>query len=488
MPKKKNNITKEQAIEELWRRGELTWLLTDVQKDMKERIYNDKTRTSVVVVSRRTGKTFLLVTMALEQCIKKPNSIVKFLLPKQKDVKTIIKPLLREITQTCPPDLIPKFNTQDKTYTFDNGSEIHLAGADLSAESLRGTRADLVIIDEAGFVNDLLYTIRSILSPTIRTTRGRMIMASTPSRDPQHEFIQHYMNPYKAAGRLKIYDIYDNPNFNEEIIQEIIEEYPLGIKDPDFRREYMCEVLIDEESAICPEYAEHKDNIIIEDYEIPEYRDFYVGADIGFRDLTVMLFGFYNFKEGCLYITDELVMHGPKMTTEKLAEEIKHKEKINFFCNGKQEEAYLRVMDVDLKLINDLQQLHGLTFIPTKKDNKDGAINQMRMWISQGKLKIHKKCKHLQYHLEFGQWNKHRTDFLRLQDTPDKEIRGGHVDAIPALYYLIRNVQQGRNPFPFGFGLSITKDTFMSPKFKNKSSQAAEMMKKMLNIKGSKKK
>jgi len=61
---------------------------------------------------------------------------------------------------------------EDKIFTFPhNGSEIHLAGADISAESLRGTRADLVLIDETGFINDLLY--RYCQTEKITFTRSR---------------------------------------------------------------------------------------------------------------------------------------------------------------------------------------------------------------------------------------------------------------------------------------------------------------------------
>lgn len=484
MPKKKN-ISKQEAQAKLWEMGELTWLLTDVQKKIKNDIESDSTRTSVIVSSRRLGKTFLLVALALEQCLKESNSIVKFLLPKQKDAKTIIKPLMREITETCPDHLKPKYNSQDKIYYFEhNGSEIHLGGSDLSAESLRGTRANLVLLDEAGFISDLLYCIRSILSPTIRTTRGRMIMASTPSRDPQHEFIQHFMLPYKATDRLKMYDIYQNPNFTEEIIKEIIEEYPRGKEDPDFRREYLCEVIVDEETSICPEFSLNKSSVIVSDYNLPMYCDFYVGADVGYRDLTAILFGYYDFEKATLYILDELVMNGPEMTTDKLAQEIKHKEKLNFFHSGEVRDPYLRVMDVDLKLINDLTRLHNIQFVPTKKDNKEGAINEMRMWINSGRIKIHERCKHLRYHLEFGQWNGSRTDFKRLPDSPDKTVKGGHVDAIPALYYLVRNIQTSKNPFPFGHDVIMDRNTFVSPKsnYHKDSKKRKSFMNKLLNI------
>jgi hypothetical protein len=140
-------------------------------------------------------------------------------------------------------------------------------------------------------------------------------------------------------------------------------------------------------------------------------------------------------------------------------------------------------MDVNLGLQQDLQQLHGLTFLTTRKDNKEGAINEMKMWIAQGRVKIHERCKHLIYHLEFGQWNKHRTDFTRLPDTPDKKIKGGHVDTIPALYYLIRNIHTYRNPFPENYGQKVGESVHVSVKHQSSASKSVDIMRKIMNLK-----
>lgn len=489
MTKKKNQLTRDQAVEQLWRKGILDWKLNSVQQEIKKMVDTDDSKTSVVVLSRRTGKTYWLVIEALSQCIRQPNSIVKFIFPHQKDAKINIHPLIGMITEDCPEDLKPVFSTQEKIYHFFNGSQIQLAAAaNGNAESIRGGFAHLCILDETGFIQDLSYIVRSILSPTIRTTGGRIIMASTPSRSPDHEFITEFMMPYKASGRLKIFTIYDNPNFTSEIIEEIIADYPRGVEDPDFRREYLCEVAIDTETAICPEFSINKDKIVFNDEDevpIPEFLDFYVGADIGYRDLTVMLFGYYDFKEACLVILDELVMNGPEMTTDRLATNIRKKELLRFYQSEMNVDPYLRVMDNDLKLINDLRKLHNIGFIPTRKDNKEGAINEMKIWMSQGRVKIHERCKHLIYHLEYGQWNNKRNDFKRLADTLDGEIRGGHVDAIPALYYLIRNIHTHRNPFPENYGLNLNgEDRHVSPKWKGKQrSEGAEFMRNLFNLK-----
>jgi len=476
--------------DKLWELGELYWKLNNVQRELKEMVDTDNTKTSAVVVSRRTGKTWWLLVESIMLCLKKPNAIVKFIFPQQTDAKKNIQPLISEITEDCPRHLKPVYNTQDKVFIFPNNSQIQISGANNSRiENIRGGRADLCCIDEAGFIDRLSYAIKSVLSPTIRTTGGKMILASTPSTSPDHEFITDFMVPYKATGRLKIFTIWDNPNFTDEIREEILMDFePLREKDPDFLREYMCEIAIDKEAAICSEFYDNKASIVFSDTDedapqLPPHFDFYVGADIGYRDLTVMLFGYYDFRNAQLVILDELVMNGPTMTTEALAKEVNMIEEIRFRQSDIRVLPYRRVMDNDLKLINDLRQLHGIQFLPTKKDNKDGAINEMKIWMGQNRIRIHERCKHLIYHLEYGQWNNKRTDFKRLADSPDKSIQGGHVDAIPALYYLIRNIDVWRNPYPHNYGMNITEDTHIPSHFQEANkSEGAAFMAKLLNL------
>ena len=136
-------------------------------------------------------------------------------------------------------------------------------------------------------------------------------------------------------------------------------------------------------------------------------------------------------------------------------------------------------MDNDLKLLNDLQQIHEIMFIATKKDNKEAAVNNLRVWIQNDRIKIHPRCKHLLYHLEFGQWDKNRSKFKNLPDSQDKTIRGGHVDAVDALIYMVRNIHEHRNPFPEDYNELRGPDVFYRRK---KESGNLDLMKSIMGI------
>lgn len=481
------SVTREEAIRQLWELGELSFKLKGKQKDVYDSIKNGDTDISCILVSRRFGKSFTNCLVAVETCLNQPNAIVKYACPKQRMVQTIIKPIMREILKDCPEHLKPEWKTQDKVYQFPNGSEIQVAGTDNgSAENLRGGYANLLICDEAGFMDDLDYVVNSILLPTTDTTDGRLILTSTPNyKDPQHEFHESFIFPAEAEDRLVKYTLYDSPMVDEAKIEKIIARYPGGVNNAKFRCEYLCEIPRNTEMTVVPEFLPLREEIVTEDIEKPPFYDAYVSCDVGFRDLTVALFGYYDFRNAQLVILDELVMNGVAMTTDRLAEEISHKEQLHFWDDelDQPKRPFLRVMDNDLKLINDLQKLHQINFLPTDKMNKEGAINTVRMWVHSGRVKIHPRCKHLIYHLSAAQWDKSRNKFKQLKDSVSGDVAGGHADALDAFIYMVRNIMESRNPYPSDFGSMKGANVFKSPRKKSENGTIKDVINKILNIK-----
>jgi len=206
--------TKEQALRELWKRGELDYLLHEKQKEIKNLLLNNKERISVLLCSRRFGKTYVLLNMALELCIKKPGAIIKYINPQQKQGIDNIREQMAVKLKSCPKTISPIWKGNDRRFLFPNGSMIQVAGTDNgSHESLRGGKADMCIVDEAGFCDKLDYVIKSILRPTILTTKGHIYLVSTPSTLHSHDFIQNYVLPYKASGKIQSYTIDERTSF-----------------------------------------------------------------------------------------------------------------------------------------------------------------------------------------------------------------------------------------------------------------------------------
>jgi len=420
-----------------------------VQKELYECYKKSNGKITVWSCSRRIGKSYALCCLAAEQCIQKPGTIVKYIAPTQKHVKNIIKPLFTEILKDCPKAIKPSFKSSDSIYRFPNGSEIQMAGTDSGhAEGLRGGSSDLCIVDEAGFCDDLTYIVQSILIPTTTTTRGKIILSSTPPLSPDHDF-EEYRKEAELKGNYVKKTIYDGlgSRITMDMIQEIIEEYG-DESNPAFRREYLCEVITDDKYAIVPEFTKQLESEIVKEWTRAAFADNYVSGDIGAKDLTVYLFGYYDFKEAKLVIEDEFVLNGQEksFTTDDLARGIKEKEALRFLnpLTKEPEPAHLRVSDNNLIVINDLYRLHNLTFIPTAKDDSEAALNNMRIMLKEKRIIINPRCKTLIFHLKNGIWKKGGKEFARSPDA-------GHYDAIDALKYMVRNINYTRNPYPANY-------------------------------------
>ena len=471
-----SKYTEEQILEarhRLWRKGQLEWKLSPPQKRMYEFWHNDvKGKTFVLNCGRRVGKTYFLTILALEQCIKNPKSTVKFLQPQKGQVQTNVMPVMDAILQDCPIDMRPRFKTNGTVYDFPNGSKIQLGGTDNgSHEKLRGDDAHLCLIDEAGFLNaPLSYIMKSILVPATMRTRGNIILSSSTPTDTEHDFLK-YMESSKIRGNfftvttkecLEEHEKINDDRFTRDMYDELVEEYPLGEADEEFRRECFNELVMDGTKAVVPEFDKDRQAEIVAEWKRPIFCDKYVSMDIGVKDLTVVLFGYYDFEHAVTVIEDEIVINGPELTTDRLVEMIRQKEYDLWYdpVTSEFDPPYMRVADNNnLILINDLQVKHGITFLITRKDDKHAQVNQLRMDINNFRLYINPRCKTLVHHLSHAQWDKKREKFTRSPDS-------GHYDAVDALIYMLRNIQKERNPFPPGYRtsqLGSSNDVFIKP-------------------------
>lgn len=409
---------------------------------MYRSIRGSKSLKYVINSSRRLGKSYLLTLMAVEDAIKHPGVPLRFAAPTQKALKKIIIPLMRKICLDMPDEFRPQYHQVDNVFTFPNKSEIHMAGANGGhAESLRGTDAFRCYVDEAGFISELPYLVEDILMPQLLTSRGQLILSSTPPKTPAHDFVTYALKA-EAEGNYAKYTIHE-AGYPKDLI-ELFKKEAGGENSTTWRREYLCEFVVDAESAITPEWS---DQYVVE-YPRPSpalfphlYR--YVAMDIGVRDFTAVLFGYYDFPKAKIIVEDEIIINGPYMTTDKLAKAIREKEK-ELWGDLK---VHLRVADNNnIILVQDLTYLHQLPFAVTNKDTLEAMVNQMRIFIRGGRVLVHPRCRSLVGCLKNGIWNERRTEF-------DRSETFGHYDAIAALMYWIRNTDVYTNPIPPLFGV-----------------------------------
>jgi len=454
---------KESATRIAWVKGKLQYKLKPYQDNLYcaiIRAIDDKDCIKYTVnCSRRFGKSFILCLIAIETAIKKPGAQVRFAAPTAKALRKITLPIMKIIFKDCPHDLLPKYSTIDSFYRFPNGSEIHFAGTDnQNYENLRGTSSDLNIIDEAGFCTELDYLMRSILIPQTLTTGAKTLLASTPPKTPAHDYF-YIAQECKIAGHYSEFTINDNDSITAETIELYARD--AGGKDSStYQREYLCMFVVDDNLSIIPEWRDQ----FVSNYEKDGYSQFmhrYTAMDLGVKDLTAYIFGTYDFRRGILYIEDEGDMSGPTMTTPKLADAIREKE-VEVFGDI---EPYTRISDNNnLLLLQDLGSLHDCFFTPTSKDSLDAMINEVRILVSEGRLRVSPKCEKLIGCLKYGVFNEKRKEFART-------TAYGHFDHLAALVYLVRNLDRQTNPIPSLYKLS--DHTHFIPEYKRTSDSGA---------------
>lgn len=349
-----------------------------------------------------------------------------------------------------PEELKPKWIESKKKYRFKNGAEIQLIGLDKNPNAGRGNYCDLYVFEEAGFIKNLSYIYSSIVVPmTMYRVGARVLMISTPPKTPDHDF-KDFCIKAKHEGAYIELDIYKNPMVTPEMIEEYKAEC---LTETDWIREYLCRFATDLNSAIIPE-SEHLIVGIKRDTENYRYYHKYVAMDLGVRDLTACLFAYYDFKRAKLCIEREFVMSGPSMTTIKLRDAINEiEEPLWTFENERtraleRQEPYRRIADNNNPLLlQDLGSLHGLYFLPTTKEELHAMVNQVRIWISDGRIEVDESCKYLIDSVRYGIWNEQRKEFARSKTL-------GHYDALAALIYLVRSIDEITNPIPKKVGFN----------------------------------
>lgn len=465
-PKKYDRETLKRAA---WFRGNLDFKLHSAQRKIEKAYNASKATLFVANCSRQLGKSYWAVKKAEEIARKIPKAQIRYGAAFQSDLIDYIIPAFRKLEEDCPHNIKSKYLKAGSKVEFYNGSVIKLVGLDKNPDGLRGNTLDLILLDEVGFVSELDYIYKSIILPaTLHRPEARVIMISTPPATPAHEFVEYAHKAMTEDSYVEI-TIDDNPLIDQTAKQKLIAELG-GIESTTAQRELYCKFVVDSELKLIPEW---KDDYII-DVERDRYYELYhkyVGMDLGRVDHTALIFGYYDFKKAALIIQDELTMVGNTWTTETLKIELLQKEKELW---GEMK-PYRRISDNNNEhLIVDLRLIHDIGFNMTDKESLEAMLNEVRLFVSNGRIIVNPKCKQLIGCLKYGIWDDKRKAFGRSKVY-------GHYDMLAALVYLIRNLNQSTNPIPHDFGFDSNKSWIIS---KNNASSNAKKLSELYKIKG----
>ena len=426
---------------ELIRRGSIQHLLSTPQKKFHQIFNNRSIKTLGFFGTRRMGKSYSTLLFCFDYCVRNPKTIIRVVLPFLKMVKQIYEPIMSELYDTWPTELWPDYLKSESKLVFSNGSMIVFGGAAKDqVDSNRGSRSDLIVIDEAAACDNesMPYLIESILRPQLATSDdGRMIFTATPAKTPDHHFMRKIYPVLLSKGHLVVATIDDNDLLSDEQKKAIEESYG-GRTSPAFRREFLAELIVDDSFMLCPEFDEAKhlykeEPLLVDSFGNPIRAWSGVSTDVGLVDDTAIITGYYNPTIDKVIITSEFMDN--HMTLSEIA--------------GKWNDAILRLQANEYLLEPDgcidifdiaghtLRHEHKLSFRRPVKAKVEESINFLRDCFINDKILINQECKGLIMQLKNAIWKDSRKEIERTDEL-------GHSDGIMALIYLLRMVPWGR--------------------------------------------
>lgn len=420
--------------DELWERGELYAKLDSLQEKIRNQIYNTKADKVCILSSRQIGKSFLACILALEHCLREPGSTVRIVSATLKQVSDIVNDNLTKILQDAPHGLIER---QKAEYRWRVGQSTLRVGSLERAhvDNNRGGNATLIITEEGGFVpsEDFSYAMDSVLGPQLLRSGGREIHISTPSEDEFHVLHTDIATSCAVAGTFFKYTVFDSPSITAEQITKAADR--CGGEDTEaFKREYLAEVIRSTSLMVLPEFneAEH-----VREFALPDHYNPLLCLDMGgVRDKTGIITTVYDFREARMLVYNE-AMFSANTTTDIIVRECKRLETELFWYNRTPE----RWADIPGQLQVDMINGAGYFVRVPHKDDRDAAINALRLQIIQGKVLIHPRCVNLIQCLKTARYDDKRRDFVRTE-------MFGHADILMALVYANRMLDRSTNPYP----------------------------------------
>jgi len=167
----------------------------------------------------------------------------------------------------------------------------------------------------------------------------------------------------------------------------------------------------------------------------PEYFCPHVIGDLGYVDLTVIAYGYYDFQNDYDVIEQELVMRRSRSDEINAASKTIEKQLWG------ERAVWKRRMDAMPITLADMSE-PGREWIAPRKDEKLAAINAFRLRIRRNRFRVHPRCTTIISHCKYGRWNRNRTDFERPSD------RAHHYDGLACAIYFARHLDRQENPFP----------------------------------------
>jgi len=268
-------------------------------------IFDDTSRFRVVSAGRRFGKSFLSM-WEMARVARFPNKRVYYVAPSYRMAKQILWNQIKE--ELIKRRWVDKINESDLTITLRNGSEIGLRSAD-NYDSLRGISLDMVVLDEAAFMKEDVWTM--VLRATLSDRNGSALFISTPQGMGNWFYDLYTFAKNEEGWSAYQYTTIEGGNVTPEEV-----EAARGDLDPKtFQQEYEAKFTSTSNNIY---YAYAADNVKKFNDDIPTH--LHVGMDFNVGKMTSAVFAKCD---GYIHQIDEIVL--PNSNTEEMCQEIRNR-------------------------------------------------------------------------------------------------------------------------------------------------------------------
>lgn len=207
--------------------------------DYQLSIARSKARYRCVCAGRQVGKSTTLASLALFEAVTRAKILVLVVSAGEEAAKRLLADCVALATDSVA--LSSSVDDEGKSLlTLDNGSVIRSVPA--SARQIRGWPVDLLIVDEAGFIDNEIW---QAAEPSVIARRGsRLILVSTPWGGVDHWFRRAWQRGMDHPDEM--YESWHLPSTASPLVDlALLEEIRKQNTDDYFRREFMAEWMED---------------------------------------------------------------------------------------------------------------------------------------------------------------------------------------------------------------------------------------------------
>jgi len=347
-------------------------------------INNPKYRFICCALARRLGKTYIaniigqLVTLV-------PNSNVLIISPNY-NLSSISFELQRKLIKHFDLE-VQRDNIKDRVIELSNSSTIRM-GSISTVDSSVGRSYDLIIFDEAALSERGEDAFNVALRPTLDKPTAKAIFISTP-RGKQNWFSRFWARGFDT-NFPEWCSLQADYTENTRMAESDVEEARRSMSKAEFEQEYMANFTTFEGQI----YEAFKPEYIIDD--LPDLRgEAFSGCDPGYRDATAFVNIIYDYSSDKFYCVEDY-LESERTTSQ-------HAECFHIMIDRWGVEVIF-IDSAAAQFASDLAYNYNISTTKAKKDVLAG-IAYLQTVIQQGRLLVHRECKHVLAMLDQYRWD-----------------------------------------------------------------------------------